>query len=209
MTMAPDDTTIEGFDEADEALVQRIQEMEADVVRLKAQLEDSKQARKILFVSGEDLRTETVRFFTESLGSPAQRATDIGDFWLVAEAVGEAWCFGEIFESELGNVTREHLAHVMVDRAKAGKPDDFPALLVINTYFGQRSVAERDQAVPEDVRRRAAEDNILVVRTMDLLRLRQKELSGFAGIKEFLEAIRAGGGWFEVNDALSSKVHSG
>lgn len=210
MTVAPNDAPpIEGFDDAgDEAVRQRILELESELTRLKSQLEQTKQARQLLFVSGDELKTETVRFFTESLGSPAQVAADIGDFWLVAESVGEAWCFGEIFESELGNVTREHLAHVMVDRSKAGKPDDFPALMVINTFFGQRSLAERDQSVPEDVVRRAAEDNILVVRTLDLLRLRQKEMSGFAGIKEFLESVRAGGGWYEVNDALSSKVHT-
>lgn len=210
MTVAPEEATaMAGFDDAgDEAIRQRILEMEAELVRLKTQLEESGQARKILTVTGPELKTETVRFFTESLGSPAQVAADIGDFWLVAEAVGEAWCFGEIFESELGNVTREHVAQVMLDRGKAGKPDDFPALLVINTYYGQASVAERDQPVPEDVRRRSAEDTILVVRTLDLLRLRQKELSGFAGIKEFLEAARAGGGWYEVNSALSSKVHT-
>jgi len=66
---------------------------------------------------------------------------------------------------------------------------------------------ERDQAVPAEVAKRAAEDHILVVRTLDLVRLRQKESTGFAGIPEFMEKVQNGGGWYEVNASLASRLH--
>lgn len=195
-------------DGSEAAIQQRITDLEAEIERLKAQIVAAREARKIMFYSGDELKMETIRFFSEMLGCPAQRADDVGDFWLVAEAVGEAWCFGEVAESENGNASKDLLAQLIINRAKAGKSDDYPAILVVNTYFGKESTEDRDQAIPEDIRRRAAEDNILVVRTLDLVRLKQKEDSGFPGIKEFLESIRAGGGWYEVNETLSSKVHT-
>jgi len=209
MVMAESTDPIDAFATEGEAAVRdRIKELETEIDRLKASLEDAQKAKQILFLTGDPLTKEVVHFFTDMLSSPAQQADGPGDFWLVADAVGEAWCFGEVQESETGNVTREHLARIMIDRGDAGKSDDFPALLVVNTYCTKETTGERDLPVPEDVRRRAAEDNILVVRTLDLVRLRQKDLSGFPGIKEFLEAVRAGGGWYEVNDALASKVNA-
>ena len=152
-------------------------------------------------------------------------SASVGPFIMNAEGVARLFTRGmmrdgpfpehyEPFEAPVDNVLHPKVGPNPVARVfKAdmevfGKPDDFPALLVINTFYGSRSLQERDQAIPDDVRRRAVEDNILIVRTLDLIRLRQKELSGFAGIKEFLESVRGGGGWYEVNDALSSKVQS-
>ena len=207
--MMVDSDVLDGLDNGAEASVRdRIKELEGEIARLKNQLAVAREAKKILFVSGDELRSEVLRFFTEGLSSPAQRADEAGDFWLVAEAVGENWAFGEIRENADGNVTRANLAEVVIDRSKAGQGDDFPAVLVVNTYFSKTTMDDRDQAIPGEISRRAAEDNVLVVRTLDLVRLHQKETSGFPGIKEFLEAIRSGGGWFEVNDALSSKVHT-
>ena len=208
MTMADTEILDELGNGAEATVRDRIKELETEIARLKTQLAEAREAKKILLVTGDELRTEVMRFFTEALSSPAQRAEGAGDFWLVAEAVGENWAFGEIRESADGNVTRANLAEVIIDRSNAGQGDDFPAILVVNTYASKTTMDERDQPIPEDVRRRAAEDNVLVVRTLDLVRLHQKETSGFPGIKEFLEAIRSGGGWFEVNDALSSKVHA-
>lgn len=195
-------------DPAEAEIEARIAELEAEATRLRASLEDLRKSKLILFLSEAALRDELTRFFTLSLGMPtgASELSKEG-FWMISEALGEEWCFGEVRDSPGGNVTREMVSRAMINRHDAGKPDDFPAVLVVNAFHGRDDISARDEAVPEDVVRRAGEDHIVVVRTLDLVRLRQKEASGFPGLKDFEDAIRTGGGWFEVNASLASRLH--
>lgn len=196
-------------DPAEAEIESRITELEGEITRLRSSLEDLRKSKMILFLSEAALRDELTRFFTLSLGMPtgASELSKEG-FWMISEALGEEWCFGEVRDSAAGNVTREMVARVMINRHDAGKPDDFPAVLVVNTFHGRPDIADRDDAVPEEILRRAAEDHIVVVRALDLVRLRQKEAAGFPGIKDFQEAIRNSGGWFEVNSSLASRLHN-
>jgi hypothetical protein len=196
-------------DPAETQILERITELEAEIGRLKDGIEEGRKAKQILFLSGGALRDELTRFFTLGLEMPTGASeTSKEGFWIIAEAVGEEWCYGEARDSANGNVTREMLARVMLNRGDAGKGDDFPALLVVNTYYEKQDLAQRDQPIPPDVCKRAAEDHILVVRALDLVRIRQKEQSGFAGKSDFLEALRMGGGWFEMNPTLVSAVRT-
>jgi hypothetical protein len=195
-------------DPAEAEIEARIAELEAEATNLRASLEDLRKSKLILFLSGAALRDELTRFFTLSLGMPtgASELSKEG-LWMISEALGEEWCFGEVRDSPGGNVSREMVSRVMINRHDAGKPDDFPAVLVVNTFHGRDEITDRDEAIPEDVVRRAGEDHIVIVRTLDLVRLRQKEASGFPGLKDFEDAIRGGGGWFEVNSSLASRLH--
>lgn len=206
MTELPEDTN--ALDPSEQQIHLRITELEGEIERLRAQLEDSRKAKQILFLTGGALRDEVVKFFTAGLDINASISEQTKEgFWLVAESLGENWGFGEVRDS-VGNVSREMLARTMISRSDAGKSDDFPGLLVVNTFNETADFEERDQPPPADIIKRASEDHILLVRTLDLLRLRQKEQAGFAGMKEFQEALRGGGGWFEVNTSLASKLHA-
>ena len=205
MTELPENTA--ALDPGEQQIYSRIAELEGEIERLKTQLEDSRKAKQILFLTNGALRDEVVKFFSTALDMSAKISEQAKEsFWLVAEALGEDWGFGEVRDS-VGNVSREMLARTMINRADAGRPDDFPAILVINTFDETANMEARDQGPTQDIIKRAAEDHILLVRTLDLVRLRQKEQAGFAGMKEFQEALRGGGGWFEVNASLASKLH--
>lgn len=206
MTEFPEDAS--ALDPSEQQIYLRITELEGEIDRLKTQLEDSRKAKQILFLTGGALRDEVVKFFTAGLDMTASASEQTKEgFWLIAEALGESWGFGEVRDS-VGNVSREMLARTMINRHDSGKPDDFPAILVVNTFNETAELEERDLAPPADMIKRANEDHILLVRTLDLLRLRQKEQAGFAGMKEFQDALRGGGGWFEVNTSLASKLHA-
>lgn len=203
-------TPVAGFeDSSDAAIKQRISDLEIEIERLKQSLEENKKARQVLVLTGGALRDEVVRILASGLRVPT-RASDQSKegFWLVAEAFNEDWACGEVRESAAGNVSREHLARVMLSRSEAGRGDDFPALLVVNTFCEKSAPEERDQPIPSDVVRRAVEDRILVMRTLDLVRLLQKDQSGFAGVVEFQDAVRNSGGWFEVNSALAGMLRT-
>lgn len=209
MVMTENADHVDKLDPAEAQIRERIAELEVEIVRLKESLEETRKAKQILHLTEGALRDELTRFFTLGLDMPTGASEQSKEgFWMIAEALGEEWCFGEARDSAGGNVTREMVARVMINRHDAGKQDDFPALLVVNAFCEKDDMAERDQPVPAEICRRAAEDHILVVRTLDLVRLRQKEQAGFAGINDFQEALRSGGGWYEVNTSLAHKLHT-
>lgn len=208
MVMADIPERTDALDPEEQQILARIADLENEISQLRVSLEETRKMKQILFLTGPAFRDEAVRFLVTRLGVQARVSDESKDgFWLGVDTPGEEWGFGEVRESSDGNVTREMVARVMIDRHDGAKADDFPALLIVNTFCGTEGVEERDLPVPADVTKRAHEDHIMVVRVLDLVRLRQKEQSGFAGIKDFQEAIRLGGGWFEVNAQLASKIN--
>jgi len=185
----------------------RIGELRAEIDALAKSLEGARKAKRILYVGGDDLRGEVVRFLAEDLGLKVRPAgDDPGGLWLQGED-GQDWCLVEVAESETGNATKEQLAGTMLRRARSGGTEGGPALLVVNTYRSGRTIEERDQPVGSDVVRRAAEDDVLVTRTVDLVRLGLRAAQGFPGGDQLTEALRGGGGWLEVGASLTATAH--
>jgi hypothetical protein len=183
----------------------RIDELETQLASLKRALDDTRSAKRILFVSGEDLRQEVVRFLNEDLHVPA-RAKDQENLFGMNDDTGD-WGMGMSKVAADGNVTKGHLAEMMLHRSQAGFADDAPALLVVNTFQQGQTIAERDEPVASDVLRRAAEDHVVVVRTIDLLRLGLRAANGFPAAEQLTNAMRVGGGWLEVDATLNASVH--
>jgi hypothetical protein len=184
----------------------RIEELRSELETLTRALDESRRSKRMLFVNGPELSAEVVRFLTDELHLETHSGKDdIGDFHLADES-GD-WCIGDVRGSDSGNVTKEHLARLMIRRTQAGRGDDSPALLVVNTFAAGQTLPERDVAVPPDVARRAAEDHIVVTRTIDLVRLEQRAGNGFPAAESLVEALRTGGGWFEVDGALNAGLH--
>jgi hypothetical protein len=182
------------------ALAARRVEIEEELERLRA-------TKRILYLTDKALEPAVVRFLTEELGIPARHAGGSDeDFWLTDTDAGD-WCIGEVGSFASGSVDRQKVGRLDDHRKQAGKSDDFPALLVANTVHRRQTVAERDEPIAPNVRERAADDHVLIVRTLDLFRLKQLDLRGESATEQFFEAIRHGGGWFEVDADLAIHVH--
>jgi hypothetical protein len=186
----------------------RIDDLQTELQTLATALEDARRGKRILYLTGSDLEREVVRFLQDELGLNPRVSNEGAGFWL-ADAKGEDWGIGSVHSSEAGNVSKEHLADLMIRRLRAGKDEGAPALLIVNTYQSGRTIEERDQAVPPEISRRAAEDHILVMRTLDLLRLQQRAANGFPGGEQVTDALRGRGGWFDVDVSLNARVHGG
>jgi hypothetical protein len=183
----------------------RIAELESELASLKQALEDTRSAKRILFVTDEDLRQEVIRFMNEDLRIAA-RGGEAPNLFVLGDGTGD-WAMGMSRVVADGNVTKGHLAEMMLYRIQAGFADDAPALLVVNTFQQGQTIAERDQAIAPDVLRRAQEDHVVVVRTIDLLRLGLRAANGFPAAEQLTSAMRAGGGWLEVDASLNALVH--
>ena len=184
---------------------QRIQQLQAELASLAKSLDDARRIKKILYVPESRLRAELITFLTEDLHMKAWPEGEQYVFWLQDDA-GESWCLGQVRSSE-ENVQKEHLAHLLVERMRAGKPETTPTLLVVNTMRSGSTMEERDRPIPDDVIRRALEDHIVVVRTLDLVRLERRGSNGLPSSEQLVDVLRQSGGWFEVDASFNAKLH--
>ncbi len=187
----------------------RIDALTAEIATLTRALDDARRGKRILLVSGEELTNEVVRFLHEDLGLDVTRkgrANDGEELWL-PDADGRPWASVQVTWSDDGNVTKHDVAQAMLRRARSGKDEETPVLMVVNTFRNSQALAERDTPVAEDVSRRAAEDHILLVRTIDLVRLGQRAQNGFPAAEQLRDALSSGGGWIEVDPSMTATVH--
>jgi hypothetical protein len=170
---------------------------------LEEKLQDARRLKRILYVGKLDLELEVVNFLDVELGIPARHTPGVAeDFWLVDSETD--WAIGEVKSYEVSNVDKGAVGQLWTHRREAQQPESFPALLVANTFYKRQSAEGREEGIHPGVARRGKEDNILIVRTLDLFRMRwSTEVR-----KAFLEALRQEGGWFRVDSDLTWKVVS-
>lgn len=190
------------------AVREEISRLEAQIDELRSELEQARRAKRILYLTAFDLELEVVRFLDEDLGIRGRHIPgNVEDLRLVNDDSAD-WCIGEVKASGTGNVARADLGLLDIHRKEANLPDDFPALLVVNTFHGRRNLAQRDQPVGPNEIKRGFEDHILIVRTLDLIRLKQLAIANRPATDKFVGEIRDGGGWFEVNSEFGVLVHT-
>ncbi len=188
----------------------RIEALTAELATLTRALDDARRAKRILLVEGDDLADEVVRFLHEDLGLDVTRkalGSEGEELWL-PDPEGRPWTFVQVMACDDGNVTKHDIAQAMLRRVKAGKDEDTPVVLVANTFRASHALVDRDSPIPPEVVRRCAEDRILVVRTMDLVRLGQRALNGFPAAEQLRDALASRGGWLEVDPSLTATARA-
>jgi hypothetical protein len=97
------------------------------------------------------------------------------------------------------NVTRQDIAKLDEHRKATGKPDDFPALLVANTFATLQDVEEKERRrIGSNECKRAAADHILVMRTIDLINIYELIAQGRLELNRFLDILLRENGWLNV-----------
>jgi hypothetical protein len=180
-----------------------LQELQERREELEGELSAARRTKRILYFRDMALQEEVVRHLNEELGVPARLiAGNKEDFHLVSDGTDDPWCVGEVKGRDSIDVRKSDVNQLTINRGEAGFPDDFPSLLVVSTYRQRLNLAERDVSLHPDVIRRAAEDHVVVVRTLDLVRVTKALRAGDARLLEdLLSALKGGGGWFEVTDS--------
>ena len=187
----------------------RIDALTTELGVLTRALDDARRGKRILLIEGDDLTNEVVRFLHEDLGIDVTRKARgaAEELWLAPDEDRPA-SMVMVSSSDEGNVTKHDLASAMMLRATLGRDEATPLFMVVNTFRTSQRLSERDTPIPSDVVRRAAEDNVLVCRTMDLVRLGQRAANGFPAGAQLRDALSAGGGWFEVDPSLTASARA-
>ena len=104
--------------------------------------------------------------FFNALGIATKRdEIDEEDFW-VTEDKKEV----SIFEVKGldKNLKRLHINQLDEHRGAREQLDDFPALLIVNSFNKAKSLAEKEEAISSNVIKKAVQTHILILRTLDL-----------------------------------------
>jgi len=146
----------------------------------------------------ERLVIDALNQILEGSGYRAEDREDVRaeDFWLV----GPEEDFGIVeVKGQNSHVRRDDVNQVDSHRDEIGEQaHNLPGLLVVNIFRGHEDLEQRQLPVAEQVIRRAAGSNVLVLRTIDVYNLLHQALAGRGAGATLLEALRAGGGWLEV-----------
>jgi len=98
------------------------------------------------------------------------------------------------------NFSRQNINQVDSHKERLGLQPKTPGILVMNTLMDAESLAEKDQPPHPDIIKKAVTDNVLLVRTIDLLRFADSVESSILKKEDFLATLMNQSGWLKVAD---------
>jgi len=151
--------------------------------------------KEILWFRDEELVNSVINFFNE-LGIKTQRDEIFEeDFWITEQ--NKETVIVEVKGLDK-NLARPHISKLDEHRGARGKPDDFPALLVVNSFNRAASLREKDEPISPNEIQKAVHTNVLILRTLDLCNayylMEKKELDS----KTLLDVIKKERGWLSI-----------
>ena len=181
---------------AREAPIQdKLRRAEESARKLKSELASFEALRTVLWQREYRLR-QSVSSFVSKLGMETRQGeVSEEDSWITRD--GKDTVMVEVKDMN-GNVTRQDIGKVGEHRKARGLPDDFPALLVANTFATLQSITAKDKRIEPTVCRAAADDHILVMRTLDLARLYDLISSGQLQVNMLQDILSQEAGWLMV-----------
>jgi len=98
-----------------------------------------------------------------------------------------------------GGLKREAVNQADSHRERSGVAPDFPTVLVVNTLTGSTyTLQDKDQPLASENVAHARKNGVLVLRTLDLLRLLDLVRKGSLAPERVLEILRTQSGWLRV-----------
>ena len=99
------------------------------------------------------------------------------------------------------NAKSDHVYQADSHRGRREKPDDFPSLLIINTFIkSANSIGDKDKSFNSEQVRLAVKKRVLMMRTLDLLNLLKLKEAGTLTKDQIAHIFRNQVGWLRVSE---------
>lgn len=158
------------------------------------------QNKRCLIADGDSLVDSVSDIFRVGFGFAIDNSDEYREDIKIVNDENEPIVFCEVKGTNAG-VKREFVNQADSHRERANLPPDFPALLIINTHIKHsHSLDDKDKEVPIDQTKHANKINVLILRTLDLLRLLKLFRDGSITKKEVLDLISNNSGWLKVSN---------
>jgi hypothetical protein len=186
----------------EETMLAMKQKLSNEISELEAGLKRFGRLKRVLVLQGEPLVEAVMEVFDEILPLKPKRKEAFREDLMLVDSEGESVALVEVKGVSRG-VAREHVNQADSHRERNAMPPEFPSLLIINTHIkNSMAVADKDQSVPAEQIQHAARNNILVLRTLDLLNLASLHLSDKLTSEEVVELLTKSRGWLRVGDTV-------
>lgn len=175
-----------------------------ELVRKTTETDDQIKAydekKDILFLRDDPLADRLAEWLKTYMGIATRRQEEyIEDFWLIDENGNDvAICEAKGVNT---NVKREHITALVLHREERDLPDDFPSILIMNTFANATTIKQKErQRVGRTECRKADRSHVLIVRTLDLVRLLDQLEQWEIEQAKIRELLFAETGWVKVSD---------
>jgi hypothetical protein len=98
------------------------------------------------------------------------------------------------------NFARKDINQVDSHRERLDLQPNTPGILIMNTLMNAKSLNEKDQPPHPDIIKKVVADNVMLVRTIDLLRFADGVEAGILKKEDFLATLMSQSGWLKVDD---------
>ncbi|MDB4977921.1 MAG: hypothetical protein JWM56_107 [Candidatus Peribacteria bacterium] len=181
----------------------------AEILKLESALLEQRQMaqvfdeyKTILVTQSDTLRNEVASILKDFFGLNAVPMNENVEDIKIIDGHGQIQFLMECKGTNSG-VTREYINQTDSFRERNNLTITIPAILMINNEKKIESIEKRQSTkVVNDQIKKAVSDNILIIRTIDLLFLmKQYESLGISERKDGIKKLfNSGGGWLKVND---------
>jgi hypothetical protein len=177
-----------------------IAESERQITPKKEMLERQHYFKSILWFKHDELRDRCMAVLNEM--RIVTRKDDIGieDFWILDSSNADI-CICEV-KGKDGDILKRDLRKFQDNIDAAGKDNSFPALLIANTHNKSDTLAGKDERVPPNVVEHAIRNKILIIRTLDLIKLLDLFQKGEILSDAILKKITHSYGWLKVDQKI-------
>lgn len=174
------------------------QRQQVELETLDAQLADYRAKKDILFLRDDPLAERVHEWLTQYFRFRARRHEEyIEDFWLVDDQ-GNDCVICEV-KGLNDNVKRQHIRALVLHRDERELDDDFPALLVANTFADAKTEPEKArQRISRLECKNAVKEHVLIVRALDLVRLLDQLERGLVSREDVWSLLTSETGWLKV-----------
>lgn len=177
------------------SIISEIEELQKELSKRTESLNRYLKLKEILWFRDTELVNAVMNFLADMGIKTKRDEVYEEDFWILhheKEAV-----MVEIKGLDK-NLARLHISQLDEHRAAREKPDDFPALLVVNSFNQATSLKEKDQPISPNEIRKAVQINVLILRTLDLCNVYSLIESKRLEIGTLLKIIREESGWLRI-----------
>lgn len=152
--------------------------------------------KEILWFRGNELVNSVMSFFN-GIGIKTKRDEIYEeDFWILENDKDVTIVEVKGLDK---NLKRPHISQLDEHRGAREKPDDFPALLVVNSFAKARSLKEKDKEISTNEIKKAVRTNILILRTIDLCNACSLMETNKITSSQLLKVIKNERGWLKIS----------
>ena len=99
-----------------------------------------------------------------------------------------------------GNFRRANVNQVDTHRERLDLNTETPGILIMNTFMEAKNLKEKDQRPHPDIVKKAARENVLILRTLDLIRLANLVEKGCVSKAEAENMFLKSAGWLRTDE---------